>query len=130
MARNRRLPSTLGRMTDALETRLQELLGVPCLVELSPVRGYWTQSRADVMQFTGNFRHDGAIHSIGCWESMSDCLRYGFDINDCRGESRSYADFTCSANGRRVDRSDSWYSAVQLEEIARPANASKGNANE
>jgi hypothetical protein len=112
--------STLERMTEKLATRFTEILGKTITsndIALYPATGYWRQSRADVMQFTGTVIIDDLPNTIGCWESMSDCLAYGFNLNDCRGEWRAEAAFVCSALDRRVNRSANWYSAVQLEEI-------------
>lgn len=118
--RRKKRPTTLERMTEKLAAQLSELLNRPITagdIDLHPATGYWRQSRADVMQFTGSVTIDGLPNTIGCWESMSDCLAYGFDVSDCRGEWRAEAAFVCSARDRRINRSENWYSAVHLEEI-------------
>lgn len=75
--------------------------------ELIPARGFWRQTKADVMQFTGGvyIGTDSLTLGIGCWESMTDCLRFGFEISDNRGEFRSEADFVITAKDRSRDRS-------------------------
>ena len=76
-------------------------------IKLYPVRGFWRQTKADVMQFTGAV-HLGTgqlMFGIGCWESITDCLRFGFEIHDERGEFRADASFVISAKGRSWDRS-------------------------
>jgi hypothetical protein len=68
------------------------------------------------MQFRGSIVIDGAYSfTIGSWESMTKCLRHGFNIVDQRKSSRGYVQFLVEA---KVDTSTDWYSAVQLEEIA------------
>lgn len=125
----RTTPKTQDRLADALADRLCLLLDGPNRndirqsLNLYPARGYWRQAKADVMSVTGDFKHNGLTYTLGCWESMTDCLRFGFDLEDCRGQA-NYADFMFGANERRSDRSDRWYSSVQLDEIERQkANA-------
>lgn len=119
MRKTRRI-STRERMEETLAARLSKMLDEPITsadIELFPATGYWRQSRADVMQFTGYVQIGRLKLNIGCWESMSDCLAYGFDLEDCRGQWRAEAEFMCTALDRRVNRSENWYSGPQLEEI-------------
>lgn len=131
-------PTTKSRLCRALADRLSEIEQT-CIqwvdIELFPARGYWRHTKADVQQFTGSVNINGFPRSIGCWESMSDCLRFGFDIEVTGGGMREYNYYDVSARGHRVDRaaalrkrqdahragrddSDDWYSGFQLEEIA------------
>ena len=66
-------------------------------IKIFPARGYWRQKRADVQQFTGYFLKGNLKISFGCWESMTDCLRFGFEVRDSRHDSRAYADFEINA---------------------------------
>jgi len=65
-------------------------------LKLYPVRGYWRQTKADVMQWTGVYEVGARTVQIGCWESMTDCLRYGFEVDFEKGRRR-YADVMVSA---------------------------------
>lgn len=74
-------------------------------IELFPAVGYWRQTKADVMQFTGYVQLDGNSnlrHDIGCWESMTDCLRRGFEFHDKRKEPRNYASFMINAKPKKT----------------------------
>jgi hypothetical protein len=96
---------TTQRMIEALTKRLEIMFEVPITeMKLYPARGYWRQTKADVQQFTGSVLVNGFFRSIGCWESMSDCLRYGFEVHNMKGEFRADADIVCEAKGRRYVR--------------------------
>lgn len=78
---------TETRMAQALAPRLSTLLGTAIQwsdIKLYPARGYWTQKRADVQAFTGSFKFGNINYSLGCWESMTECLRKGFEVADSR----------------------------------------------
>lgn len=98
---------TVQRMQQALAPLLAQALGGVVHwdeINLYPARGFWRQTKQDVQQFTGGYRHEGVLWSIGSWESMTDCLRYGFDFYDERGNDRADAHFVVSARGRRSVR--------------------------
>jgi hypothetical protein len=64
-------------MADALEEKLMDKDGKgPSIGE----RGFWRNCPSDI-KWNGlaSWGHDGDIHS---WDSMKDCLKYGFDIGD------------------------------------------------
>lgn len=92
------------RMEDALATRLEQMGLTVRNLCIYPATGYWRQTRADVMQFTGSAIIDGVQQSIGCWESVSDCLRYGFTVTDERGNRYADAPIMVEAKGRRYVR--------------------------
>lgn len=91
----------LDQMEDALATRLEQMGMTVRDIRLYPATGYWTQTRADVMQFTGSAIIDGVQRDIGCWESISDCIRYGFVVHDERGRERADAAIVVEANRTR-----------------------------
>jgi len=91
-------------MVKALAIRLEQMGIIASKIQLTGVHGYWRQTKQDVMQFTGTAIIDGVQRSIGCWESMTDCLRYGFTVTDERGKDRSYAHFMVEAKGQRFVR--------------------------
>jgi hypothetical protein len=76
-------------------SRLCNATIAPADIQIFPAQGYWRQCKADVMQWTGTFSIGTLTHDIGCWESVTDCLRYGFTIK--RGSYHAYADFEVSS---------------------------------
>lgn len=100
-------PPAIDRMRQAIAERLSTMLKttIPTIdIDLYPATGYWRHTKADVQQFTGYVKINGTNLSIGCWESMTDCLRYGFDLTDSRGNPRAYAHFELCAHDRRTKR--------------------------
>lgn len=95
-------------MIDALTPHFQKVFpGSELAIKLYPAVGYWRQTKADVMQFTGSVRlggNDGMLFDIGCWESMTDCLRFGFEFYDERRSTRPDASFIVMALKRSFDR--------------------------
>lgn len=90
-----------------MEYFAEKFPGESLRLEIYPAVGYWRQTKADVMQFTGAI-HIGTgqrMFSVGCWESVTDCLKFGYEILDERGEWRAEADFIINAKGRSWDRS-------------------------
>lgn len=74
-------------------------------IGIIPARGYWTHTRQDVMGFQGSIRpKDGGLYFIGSWNNMTDCLRYGFEIHDGRGQYRAEAHFMIEAKAVRHPR--------------------------
>lgn len=89
-----------------MEYFAEKFPGEALRLDIYPVRGYWRQTKADVMQFTGAV-HVGTgqlMFDIGCWESVTDCIRFGFEIEDQRGEFRAEASFVVTAKGRSWER--------------------------
>ena len=85
----------------------QKFPGEALRLDIYPALGYWRQTRADVMQFTGAI-HVGTgqrMFSLGCWESMTDCLKFGYEVSDERGKWRAEEGFIITAKGRSWDRS-------------------------
>lgn len=99
------MAQTTDRMIKALTERLASMGITATAIKLYPARGYWRQTKADVMQFTGSAIIDGVQRDIGCWESMTDCLRYGFLVHDERKAHRPDAAILVEAEGRRNIRS-------------------------
>jgi hypothetical protein len=98
--------TTEERLIGQLLPKLSELLGQkiePSDLRLHPAKGYWTHTHQDVMGWQGWIKISGQlVRSIGSWNNMSDCVRYGFMIHDERGEYRAERDFMVEAlNVRR-----------------------------
>lgn len=96
-------PSTEARLAQELAPILSRMLQTAIQwtdISIYPARGYWRQTKADVMAWTGSVE---GVGSLGCWESMTDCLRFGFDVEDSRNNPRAYATFEVAAKGRRGD---------------------------
>lgn len=92
------------RPTVRLAHKLVEALSPIFETTIDPPRidvatGYYRQKRADVMPWTASVSVEGIPISIGSWDTVTDCLRRGFTVEDCRGQGfRSYANFEIHAN--------------------------------
>jgi hypothetical protein len=104
----RKRKTTEERMIAKLLPHFRPLFpGEELSIKLFPVHGYWRQIKADVQQFTGRVQVGSNVnhtYDIGSWESMTDCLRFGFKFHDCRKHHRPYAKFEIEALDRTVKR--------------------------
>lgn len=84
---------------DAMIDLTQQPVSEP---QLYPARGYWTHIKQDVMAWQGNAHVDNILYSIGSWDSMTQCLRRGFEISDLRGHRNREVEFEIMAKSRSV----------------------------
>jgi hypothetical protein len=102
--------NTKEKLAIKLAPRLSELVGHeidPSRIKFYPARGYWTHTHQDVMGFTGSYRfsdNSSALFSIGSWDNMTDCIRYGFLLHDERKSYHPEAHFMIEALKRRRPR--------------------------
>jgi hypothetical protein len=83
-------PTKAQKLADALT----KALGHPVAAKnLFGARGYYRHRRADVMPWTGVVQVDGMPRTLGCWRTMTACLKHGFAVTDDRGVFRAYSDY-------------------------------------
>ncbi len=70
-------------------------------IDIKPVRGYWAQNQQDCMRWTGWAMKDGRRVSIGSWQNLSDCAKYGITATPGR-EAGGYADWDIQSKNPRV----------------------------
>jgi hypothetical protein len=85
---------------------LPPLVGQPIREpSIYPARGYWTHKHQDVMAWQGHVDVPVDMHrfsySLGSWDTMTACVRRGFEVQDCRGDDRRYVDFEIHAKEKR-----------------------------
>ena len=61
-------------------------------------RGHWTHKHQDVMRWHLQINLGGYASSAGSWETMTECVRNGFDIE--KDDASNYADFMVNARKR------------------------------
>lgn len=99
--------SVMERLKIRLAADLSEIFGTkvaPADFNLYPAKGYWTHTHQDVMAWTGDVKVNDYPYTLGSWENMGDCLRFGYDISDNRNNDRTYANFIFDARGQRKSR--------------------------
>lgn len=95
-----------GRTWCRLVAMLSKELGVDVQPEdIAPVTGYWRSNlQADCMRWEGSVpTAEAGKRSIGSWDTMTDCVRYGFTISkDHRDHPEAY--FLVSAKSQDQTR--------------------------
>lgn len=102
MWRHHRSKFSVGRTRCRLAKLLTEVIGSPIDPEdLDAAQGYYRQQRSGQAAWSGIIVVDGIKRTICSWDSMTECVRNGFTVQDSRGESGRFADYEIHAKDRR-----------------------------
>ena len=84
-------PSTQERLQKLIATILSKHCKTVITyheVNIYPAKGYWRHTKADVMCWTGDVKINNVTVDIGCWNTMTDCVKHGMRFKEDTGYAR------------------------------------------